>query len=160
MQRYVGAVNFREHIRSTLTSCGSFVIGGSEDCCAYVWNTESGTVVSPPVDRPLYWSNPPTVLLMASCSQKCYFKKSLSTGCWHSHRSYSYGYTTRAMVIQCHGQMRISGDQVASYTDLGYRNAVCGVDFHPHDHVVAFCSFAENHGIVVYKYDHKGEVEI
>ena len=42
MQRYLGASNFKEHIRSTLSACGSFVIAGSEDGYAYVWNTETG----------------------------------------------------------------------------------------------------------------------
>ena len=42
MQRYLGASNFKEHIRSTLSACGSFVISGSEDGYAHVWNTETG----------------------------------------------------------------------------------------------------------------------
>ena len=42
MQRYLGASNFKEHIRSTLSACGCFVIAGSEDGYAYVWNTETG----------------------------------------------------------------------------------------------------------------------
>ena len=42
MQRYLGASNFKEHIRSTLSACGTFVIAGSEDGYAYVWNTETG----------------------------------------------------------------------------------------------------------------------
>lgn len=42
MQRYLGASNFKEHIRSTLSACGTFVISGSEDGYAYVWNTETG----------------------------------------------------------------------------------------------------------------------
>ena len=45
MQRYLGALNFREHVRSTMTECGSFVISGSEDCQAYVWNTDTGEFV-------------------------------------------------------------------------------------------------------------------
>ena len=47
MQRYLGASNFKEHIRSTLTACGCFVIAGSEDGYAYVWNTETGQWNSP-----------------------------------------------------------------------------------------------------------------
>lgn len=46
MQRYLGASNFKEHIRSTLSACGCFVIAGSEDGYAYVWNTETGDLVS------------------------------------------------------------------------------------------------------------------
>ncbi|XP_015754781.1 PREDICTED: jouberin-like, partial [Acropora digitifera] len=46
MQRYLGASNFKEHIRSTLSACGTFVISGSEDGYAYVWNTETGDLVS------------------------------------------------------------------------------------------------------------------
>lgn len=42
MQRYIGSLNFREHIRSTLSACGSFVFTGSEDGQAYVWNTDTG----------------------------------------------------------------------------------------------------------------------
>jgi jouberin len=45
MCKYVGALNFREHIRSTLTPCGSFLFSGSEDGQAYVWNAESGDLV-------------------------------------------------------------------------------------------------------------------
>ena len=42
MQKYFGGLNFRELIHSTFTPCGSFVFAGSEDSCAYVWNTETG----------------------------------------------------------------------------------------------------------------------
>jgi len=45
-QRYVGALNFREIIHSDITVCGTFVLGGSEDGCAYVWNTETGDQVT------------------------------------------------------------------------------------------------------------------
>ena len=45
MQKYFGGLNFRELIHSTFTPCGSFVFAGSEDSCAYVWNTETGLVL-------------------------------------------------------------------------------------------------------------------
>ncbi|XP_062592731.1 jouberin-like isoform X1 [Saccostrea cucullata] len=46
MQKYIGALNFREEIHSTLTPCGSFVFAGSEDNFAYAWNTETGDQVA------------------------------------------------------------------------------------------------------------------
>ena len=49
------------------------------------------------------------------------------------------------------------GDRVASYKELGYKSPVTDVDFHPHEHMVAFCSYGENHPVLVYKYDHAGE---
>ena len=42
MQKYIGALNFREQIRSCITPCGSFVFSGSEDNFAYAWNTDTG----------------------------------------------------------------------------------------------------------------------
>ena len=51
----------------------------------------------------------------------------------------------------------IIGDQVAVYSELGYRNAVCGVDFHPFDHFVAFCSYGPSQPVKVYKYDYQGQ---
>ncbi|XP_078486609.1 jouberin-like isoform X2 [Ciona intestinalis] len=44
--KYSGSSNLRQLIRSDLTSCGSFVISGSEDGSAYVWNAESGDQVA------------------------------------------------------------------------------------------------------------------
>ncbi|CAH3016658.1 unnamed protein product [Porites evermanni] len=92
MQRYLGASNFKEHIRSTLTACGCFVIAGSEDGYAYVWNTETG-------------------------------------------------------------------DLVSVYTSLGYHHAVSDVQFHPLDHIIAFCSFGDSHPVLVYHYDPKAAKE-
>ncbi|XP_077991283.1 jouberin-like [Glandiceps talaboti] len=88
MQRFLGALNFREQLRSTMSACGSFVFSGSEDCQAYVWNTDTG-------------------------------------------------------------------DQLAVYSDLGYRHAVSDVEYHPYDHLIAFCSFGENHLVHIYTYDAK-----
>ncbi|KAK3744974.1 hypothetical protein QZH41_008499, partial [Actinostola sp. cb2023] len=44
--RYLGASNFKEHIHSALSACGGFVFSGSEDGVAYVWNAETGDLVS------------------------------------------------------------------------------------------------------------------
>lgn len=44
-QRYVGALNFREMVHSDISPCGTFVFSGSEDGCAYVWNTDTGDQV-------------------------------------------------------------------------------------------------------------------
>ncbi|OWF48871.1 jouberin-like isoform X4 [Mizuhopecten yessoensis] len=46
MQKYIGALNFREQIRSSITPCGSFVFSGSEDNYAYAWNTDTGDQVA------------------------------------------------------------------------------------------------------------------
>nr|XP_006825179.1 PREDICTED: jouberin-like [Saccoglossus kowalevskii] len=88
MQRYLGALNFREQLKSSLSACGTFVFSGSEDYQAYVWNTDTG-------------------------------------------------------------------DQVAIYSDLGYTNPVSDVAYHPFDHMIAFCSFGENHPVQIYNYDAK-----
>ncbi|XP_072046186.1 jouberin-like [Amphiura filiformis] len=88
MQRYVGALNFKEQIRSGMTGCGSFVFSGSEDYQAYVWNADTG-------------------------------------------------------------------DLVATYQDLGYKHPVCDVDYHPYDHMVAFCSRGEGQPVLIYTYDSK-----
>lgn len=52
------------------------------------------------------------------------------------------------------------GEQVAAYTQLGYRQPVCDVDYHPHEHMVALCSRGEGHPIQVYIYDAKGMYKI
>ncbi|XP_075243759.1 jouberin-like [Convolutriloba macropyga] len=41
MARYMGAVNFKDHIRSTFSPCGTYVFASSEDCTAIVWNTDT-----------------------------------------------------------------------------------------------------------------------
>ncbi|XP_065834714.1 jouberin-like isoform X2 [Oscarella lobularis] len=45
-----------------------------------------------------------------------------------------------------------SGDRVAVYADLPFGRPVADVAFHPHDHIVAFCSFGDNQPIVIYKF--------
>ena len=47
MQRYHGALNYKEKLTSTLTPCGTFVISGSEDSNLYIWNAESSELTSP-----------------------------------------------------------------------------------------------------------------
>lgn len=51
----------------------------------------------------------------------------------------------------------ISGDLVSVYTSLGYHHAVSDVQFHPLDHIIAFCSFGDSHPVLVYHYDPKGK---
>lgn len=43
--------------------------------------------------------------------------------------------------------------QVADYPELNYTQAVNDVKFHPHDHIVAFCSRGDNHKILLFKYE-------
>ena len=50
----------------------------------------------------------------------------------------------------------IVGDLVSVYTSLGYHHAVSDVQFHPLDHIIAFCSFGDAHPVLVYHYDPKG----
>ncbi|XP_044279935.1 jouberin isoform X1 [Varanus komodoensis] len=45
-KKCIGATNYREKIRSTLTPCGTFLFSGSEDGVAYVWNPETGDQVA------------------------------------------------------------------------------------------------------------------
>nr|XP_039271437.1 jouberin-like isoform X1 [Styela clava]XP_039271438.1 jouberin-like isoform X1 [Styela clava] len=86
IKKFVGLLNHRQLLRSSVTPCGSFIFSGSEDGCVYVWNVETG-------------------------------------------------------------------DQVAIYNELGYTNAVHSVIYHPHDHMVAFCSYAPNQSILLYKFN-------
>ena len=53
-------------------------------------------------------------------------------------------------------QLHISGDLVSVYKSLGYHHAVSDVQFHPLDHIIAFCSFGDSHPVLVYHYDPKG----
>ncbi|XP_056422576.1 jouberin isoform X2 [Hyla sarda] len=45
-KKYIGATNYREKLHSAFTPCGTFVIAGSEDGAAYVWNAETGDQVA------------------------------------------------------------------------------------------------------------------
>ncbi|XP_078255883.1 jouberin isoform X2 [Rhinoraja longicauda] len=45
-KKYTGATNYREHIYSTFTPCGTFLLSGSEDGICYVWNTDTGDQVA------------------------------------------------------------------------------------------------------------------
>ncbi|XP_054653122.1 jouberin isoform X2 [Dunckerocampus dactyliophorus] len=48
-----------------------------------------------------------------------------------------------------------TGDQLAVYSELCYSSALCGVSFHPHDNMVAFCAFGEGQPVHVYLHDRK-----
>lgn len=48
-----------------------------------------------------------------------------------------------------------TGDQVAVYSELCYSSAIRAVAFHPHENMVAFCSFGQNQLIHLYLYDRK-----
>nr|XP_020463620.1 jouberin [Monopterus albus] len=48
-----------------------------------------------------------------------------------------------------------TGDQVAVYSELCYPTALHGVSFHPHENMVAFCTFGQSQPVHVYLYDHK-----
>ncbi|XP_069831088.1 jouberin isoform X2 [Dendropsophus ebraccatus] len=45
-KKYIGVTNYREKLHSTVTPCGTFVVAGSEDGVAYVWNAETGDQVA------------------------------------------------------------------------------------------------------------------
>ncbi|XP_053701244.1 jouberin isoform X2 [Synchiropus splendidus] len=48
-----------------------------------------------------------------------------------------------------------TGDQVALYSELCFSAPLCGLAFHPHENMVAFCAFAHSQPIHVYLYDRK-----
>lgn len=48
-----------------------------------------------------------------------------------------------------------TGDQVAVYSELCYSSPIRAVAFHPHENMVAFCSFGQNQLIHLYLYDQK-----
>ncbi|NXL78224.1 AHI1 protein, partial [Leptocoma aspasia] len=48
-----------------------------------------------------------------------------------------------------------TGDQVAVYSELSFTSPLRDVAFHPHEHMVSFCAFGQNHPILVYIYDYK-----
>ncbi|XP_051942989.1 jouberin isoform X3 [Hippocampus zosterae] len=48
-----------------------------------------------------------------------------------------------------------SGDQVAVYSELCYSSPLCGVSFHPHENMVAFCAFGESQPVQLYLHDRK-----
>ncbi|NXJ17263.1 AHI1 protein, partial [Dicrurus megarhynchus] len=48
-----------------------------------------------------------------------------------------------------------TGDQVAIYSELSFTAPLRDVAFHPHEHMVSFCAFGQNHPILVYIYDYK-----
>uniref|UniRef100_A0A3Q3KJC4 SH3 domain-containing protein n=1 Tax=Monopterus albus TaxID=43700 RepID=A0A3Q3KJC4_MONAL len=52
-----------------------------------------------------------------------------------------------------------TGDQVAVYSELCYPTALHGVSFHPHENMVAFCTFGQSQPVHVYLYDHKASAD-
>ncbi|NWS85373.1 AHI1 protein, partial [Toxostoma redivivum] len=48
-----------------------------------------------------------------------------------------------------------TGDQVAIYSELSFTSPLRDVAFHPHEHMVSFCAFGQNHPILLYIYDYK-----
>nr|XP_057912201.1 jouberin isoform X2 [Doryrhamphus excisus] len=48
-----------------------------------------------------------------------------------------------------------TGDQLAVYSELCYSAALCGVSFHPHDNMVAFCAFGDGQPVHVYLHERK-----
>ncbi|KAM9777524.1 LOW QUALITY PROTEIN: jouberin [Neosynchiropus ocellatus] len=48
-----------------------------------------------------------------------------------------------------------TGDQVALYSELCFSAPLCGLAFHPHENMVAFCAFGHSQPIHVYLYDRK-----
>ncbi|XP_077394405.1 jouberin isoform X2 [Festucalex cinctus] len=48
-----------------------------------------------------------------------------------------------------------TGDQVAVYSELCYSSALCGLSFHPHENMVAFCAFGEDQPVQLYLHDRK-----
>ena len=42
LKTYLGGMNFKEYIRSTMSPCGSYVFCGSENGLVNVWQTETG----------------------------------------------------------------------------------------------------------------------
>uniref|UniRef100_A0A8C1SI20 Abelson helper integration site 1 n=1 Tax=Cyprinus carpio TaxID=7962 RepID=A0A8C1SI20_CYPCA len=54
-----------------------------------------------------------------------------------------------------------TGDQVAVYSELCYTSGLRAVAFHPHENMVAFCSFGQNQPIHLYLYDRKvAQIEV
>uniref|UniRef100_UPI00358FBE35 jouberin-like n=1 Tax=Myxine glutinosa TaxID=7769 RepID=UPI00358FBE35 len=46
-----------------------------------------------------------------------------------------------------------TGDKVTMYSGLGFSVPARDVAYHPHDHLVAFCAYGENHRVLLYSYD-------
>ena len=84
MQRFHGCTNQRTSVRGSISGCGGFVVGGSEDGTAHMWNADNGQMVH-------------------------------------------------------------------HFSDLAITTPVHEACFHPHDHLVAFCSFGAAQPILVYR---------
>lgn len=84
--RLRGFLNIREQVRGCLSPCGSWVISGSEDNGLYVWNSDTGEIVS-------------------------------------------------------------------EFLDLPIDGTISCVDFHPHDHMMAVCSYSSEAPVVILVYN-------
>lgn len=84
--RLRGLLNIREQVRGCLSPCGCWVISGSEDNGLYVWNSDTGEIISEMMDLPIDGT------------------------------------------ISC-------------------------VDFHPHDHMMAVCSYSNEAPVVILAYN-------
>jgi WD40 repeat protein len=156
MTRYIGANNFKEHVRSTMSTCGSFVFSGSEDGLVYVWDTETGNR---------------GILFVKCIEMYCMSNIRHGSECNNQffNKLYDFIWILKVFFLYCWGHLGevwnkllsfFSGDLVKVYNELGYTAAVSDIDFHPHDNIIAFCSFGQNHPLILYQFQHTGWLTI